>query len=187
MRALIVAILIVLASTAAPTLPAASLPVASPLVASPLAGDGNTCPVTIPADFRPPAESDPFEDDELIHYDNGIWVTIPEDGVLELSADQEVAFGPLQGWRTETVTWLRDEGVEGFVIVSGERLDAESEFTPQTPLSPQRQYVQIGFVQTGIAFPSEGCWEVTGFVGKNEITWVVVVQFVDHIEATPDA
>lgn len=187
MRPLIIWVMIVLA-----------LPAASPPVASPLAGDGDgggddyTCPVTIPADSGPPAEIDPFEDDDAIHHENGIWVTIPKDGILELSADQEVAFGPLQGWRTETVTWLRDEGVEGFVIVSGERLDTESELTPQTPLSPQRQYVRIGFVQTGIAFPSEGCWEVTGTVasppaGDVTITWVVEVRFADPIEATPDA
>lgn len=145
-----------------------------------------TCPVTPPGEHRPPARMDPFEPTDAVHYADGIWVSIPNNGVLELGPDTEIGYGKLQGWRTTTVTWMRADGVEGWVVVSGERLDAESSLAPRTPLSPQRQYVQAGFVETGIAFPGEGCWQLTGTVGDHEITWVVDVRFVDSI-ATPVA
>lgn len=144
-----------------------------------------SCPVTIPTTDRPGENSTPFDSQDALHHENGIWVTIPEDGVIELGLEDALTFGPLEGWRSQTVTWLRDEGVEGFIEVFGQRLDAESEFSPQTPLSPQRQYVRIGFVQTGLAFPSEGCWQVTGTVGDASISWVVEVRFLAEIVATP--
>ena len=142
------------------------------------------CETTEPVADRPAANVDPFGKDTSVYYEDGIWVSIPGDGVLELAPDRDIAFGIYQGWRTETFTWLRDKGVEGFIVVSGERLDEESDLQPQTPLSPQRQYVQVGWVETGIAFPDEGCWEVTGTVGHHSITWVMDVRFVDVV-ATP--
>ena len=142
------------------------------------------CETTPPATDRPSADVNPFGEDESVYFEDGIWVSIPEDGVLELSAERTVTFGNLEGWRTETFTWLRDDGVEGFVVVSGERLDKPSDLQPQTPLSPQRQYVQVGTVRTGIAFPDKGCWEVTGTVGDHSITWVMDVRFGETI-ATP--
>ena len=142
------------------------------------------CETTAPVTDRPPADVSPFGEDESVYFEDGIWVSIPEDGVLELSAERTVTFGDLEGWRTETFTWLREDGVEGFVVVSGERLDKPSNFQPQTPLSPQRQYVQVGTVRTGIAFPDKGCWEVTGTVGDHSITWVMDVRFGETI-ATP--
>lgn len=174
LRILLATILIL----ALPIAAASSLTRATPLVS-------NDCPVTRPGSLRPPPESDPFDDEASIHYENGIWVTVPLDGILELPPQHEITFGPLAGWRSESVTWLRDEGVEGFVIVTGERLDEKSTQSPQTPLSPQRQYVRTGFVQTGIAFPSEGCWKVVGNFGEHEITWVMDVRFVVELTATP--
>ncbi len=144
-----------------------------------------SCPVTEPGDERPAKDVDPFSADDSLIQEDGLWVTIPENGVLRLRPDDVVTFGPLKDWRTTKVTWLREEGVEGFVIVSGERLDEHSELSPQTPLSPQRQYVKVGPVITGLAFPEEGCWEVTGSVGDHEITFVVEVRFVE--ESTPAA
>lgn len=142
-----------------------------------------SCPVTEPGEERPTKHVDPFAaDDSLIHED-GLWVTIPENGVLRLRPDDLVTFGPVKDWRTTKVTWLREEGVEGFVTVSGQRLDEPSDLAPTTPLSPQRQYVKVGPVTTGLAFPEEGCWEVTGSVGDHEITFVVEVRFVE--ESTP--
>lgn len=142
------------------------------------------CETTEPTDNRPAAEVDPFAENQSVYYENGIWVSIPEDGMLKLEPGQTISFGPYQGWRTGTVTWMRNEGIEGFVIVSGERLDEKSDLKPQTPLSPQRQYVQVGQVQTGLAFPSGGCWKVTGTVGDHSITWVMDVRFEDEA-ATP--
>lgn len=144
-----------------------------------------TCPVTSPTDSRPEKSIDPFDEDAALHHEDELWVTIPANGIIELSLEDTITFGLLTGWRSETVAWLREDGVEGFVDVTGQRLDTESELSPQTPLSPQRQYVRIGPVTTGLAFPSEGCWEITGSVGNHQITWVADVRFIDHIEATP--
>ena len=167
----IVAALVIIAS------PTAALTAQTPVALA--------CETTRPTDIRPDDRVSPFSQSESVYFEDGIWVSIPADGVLELAADQTIAFGTLQGWRTETFTWLRDEGVEGFVLVSGERLDEESTLSPQTPLSPQRQYVQVGYVKTAIAFPSAGCWEVTGTVGPHAITWVMDVRFVSEPAATP--
>lgn len=146
-----------------------------------------SCPVTSADDIRPDHSLDPFDDNASVYYADGLWVSIPKDGVIELSIDDVISFGPLTGWRSETITWLREDGVEGFVEVTGRRLDAHSDLTPQTPLSPQRQYVRVGTVTTGLAFPSEGCWEVTGSVSDRKITFVVEVQFTLEPAATPDA
>lgn len=148
--------------------------------------EGFVCPITAPSDVQPAANETPFAADQSIWYENGIWVTLPPDGVLELSPHDEVAVGKLRGWRSTTLTWMRADGVEGYVIVSGKRLDAPSNRSPQSPLSPERQYVQLGAVRTGIAFPSAGCWQVTGTVGENAITWVVDVRFADAV-GTPIA
>lgn len=145
-----------------------------------------SCPVTSPENSRPPQSIDPFDKDASLHHQNGLWVTIPGDGIIELAPEDAITFGPLLDWRSDTVTWLREGGVEGFVDVTGKRLDKESDLTPQTPLSPQRQYVRIGPVTTGLAFPSEGCWEVTGSVGEHEISWVVDVRFVEESEPAPE-
>lgn len=163
------------------------LTIGNSVSSSPATPDIFACPVSTPAELRPQRSNNPFERDASLYYEDGLWVTIPEDGVLRLTSDDAIAFGPLVGWRSATVTWLRDEGVEGFVIVSGQRLDAMSELSPQTPLSPQRQYVRVGVVQTGLAFPSEGCWEVIGMVGERELRFVVEVRFDDYVAATPSA
>lgn len=143
------------------------------------------CPVTVPIESRPDKAIDPFDDDASLHYEDGLWVEISDDGIIDLSPDAVITFGPLEGWRSVTVSWLRDEGVEGFIEVSGRKLDSKSDLTPQTPLSPQRQYVRIGPVTTGLAFPSEGCWEVVGSAGDREITFVVNVRFTPGPMATP--
>lgn len=150
----------------------AQTPVATP--------PGNAdCPVTVADGTRPMAAVDPFEAEAAIYHENGLWVELPVDGILELTPDDAITFAPLTGWRSTSVQWLRDDGVDGFVVVSGKLLDASSDLTPQTPLSPQRQYVKVGPVKTGLAFPSTGCWEVTGSVGDHEITWIVDVRFIE--------
>lgn len=152
----------------------AVLPAAS--IATP--PSGAACPVTIGTTVHPPAMIDPFEKDANVFHENGLWVSVPADGKLTLGPDDAITFGPLTGWRSTEVQWLRDEGVEGFIIVSGKRLDAKSELTPKTPLSPQRQYVKVGPVKTGLAFPDAGCWQVTGTVGNHSVTWAVDIKFV---------
>jgi hypothetical protein len=64
-----------------------------------------------------------------------------------------------------------DRGVSGHLHVVGHRLDADAP-PLRTHLS---DYGQTGFQPTTLVFPTEGCWEVTGFVGTRSLTFVVSV------------
>jgi len=62
--------------------------------------------------------------------------------------------------------------VRGRLQITGRRLDA--------PAPPLLAYVPdgygpIGFQATGVKFPTEGCWEVTGTVGQANLTFVTFV------------
>lgn len=149
---------------------------------------GFECPITKPGDQRPDADVSPYNANQQVVHGSGLWVDVPKDGVVKLYDDDELTFGRLEGWRSYTLTWLRDDGVDGFVEVAGQLLDEESDRSPQTPLSPQRQYNRLGPVTTGLAFPDAGCWEVTGFVDTeaNEevlVTFVVDVRFEERSPA----
>ena len=72
--------------------------------------------------------------------------------------------------------WVR--GVRGKLTIQGKRLDA-----PAPPLRAHIPdgYGDTGFQATGIIFPSEGCWEVTGKVGDSSLTFVTrVVRVEEH-------
>jgi hypothetical protein len=70
------------------------------------------------------------------------------------------------------VGWWR--GVPGQLVIRGRRLDA-----PAPPLKADAgtvaSYGRQGFVPGGITFPTTGCWEVTGTVGRASLTFVVEV------------
>lgn len=142
------------------------------------------CPVTVSKMTHPRTNESPFAHDQPVIHRDGIWVSVPADGVVELTPQDEILFGMSRGYRADEHTWLRDDGVEGFILISGKRLDQSSELTPRNAVSPQRQYLKTGAVEASIAFPSEGCWEVTASVGEHSLTWVVDVRFVD--EASPE-
>lgn len=67
--------------------------------------------------------------------------------------------------------WWR--GVDGRLTISGERLDA-----PAPPLRSDvpAGYGRAGFQPTGVTFPTEGCWRVTGSVARARLSFVVRVR-----------
>jgi hypothetical protein len=66
--------------------------------------------------------------------------------------------------------WWR--GVRGELSIEGRRLDGEAEsLGAEIP----EGYGLSGFQPSGILFPSEGCWEVTGTVGDASLTFVTLV------------
>jgi len=75
--------------------------------------------------------------------------------------------------------WWR--GVRGPLIIEGRRLDG-----PAGPLraSIPAGYGQTGFQSTGLMFPTSGCWEVTGRVGAESLTFVAHVMKIDAGPAT---
>jgi hypothetical protein len=70
--------------------------------------------------------------------------------------------------------WWR--GVRGKLTIQGQRLDA-----PAPPLRADIPggYGDTGFQATGLIFPTEGCWEVTGKVGESSLTFVTRVVKVE--------
>lgn len=120
-----------------------------------------SCPVTPANGSQPPGET-------VIsprHHGNGmLWTVLPEQGKLTIAPDKS---GKL-GWK---FPWWR--GVVGELTIEGRSLDgARGEVTSTIP----EGYGDTGFQSTGIFFPGEGCWEITGRAGKGELTFVVEVR-----------
>jgi hypothetical protein len=65
--------------------------------------------------------------------------------------------------------WWRK--VDGYITITGRRLDA-----PAPPLtSDVPDYGTIGFQASGVNYPSEGCWQVTGKTAHTSVTFVTLV------------
>jgi hypothetical protein len=63
------------------------------------------------------------------------------------------------------------EGTEGELTITGHRLDGKA--SPLRADIPSG-YGATGFLPSGIYFPTEGCWEVTGAVGTAKLTFVTL-------------
>jgi hypothetical protein len=66
--------------------------------------------------------------------------------------------------------WWR--AVTGDLRIEGRRLDATS---PPLQVRVPFGYGETGFQSSGVFFPTEGCWEVTGSVGRTTLTFVTFV------------
>jgi len=76
------------------------------------------------------------------------------------------------GWK---FPWMRM--VPGSLTITGRRLDA--------PAPPLKSYVPFGYGHTGfqasgVTFPSEGCWQITGKVDHTSVTFVNLVITAAH-------
>jgi hypothetical protein len=129
--------------------------------------DVRSCPVTI---GHPVPQTTPWRD--LLFgwpsaYGNGrLWVgSLWPHGVVIITPDDVDPAGRLEmkfGWYRLT---------SGFLTITGRRLDA-----PAPPLSGQASgYGLTGFNASGVIFPTEGCWQVTGRVGRVALTFVTFV------------
>jgi hypothetical protein len=138
------------------------------------------CDVTIPNGIQPPVKdfggrttysatyTGPRDGRIPGSHGNGkLWTVLPLDGKLLIPTDVMSYHHGL--W--EKFWWWR--GVRGPLTIRGRRLDARA-----TPLQPQipAGYGMTGFQASGISFPTEGCWEVTGTAGGSELTFVVLVR-----------
>lgn len=66
--------------------------------------------------------------------------------------------------------WWRE--VPGDLTISGRRLDAAA---PSLRAHVPSGYGDTGFQSSGVAFPTEGCWRLTGRVGATALSFVVSV------------
>lgn len=96
-----------------------------------------------------------------------LWVGgLGDDGVI-LADSRFVESDGSIGWK---FGWWRI--VSGTLTITGRRLDAPA---PPLRASVPDGYGSHGFQASGVYFPTEGCWEVTGTVGGSELTFVTFV------------
>ncbi len=72
--------------------------------------------------------------------------------------------------------WYR-HGISGSLSITGHRLDA-----PAPPLKagiPSSGYGRTGVLPTILTFPTEGCWEVIGRVGRHTLAFITLVVKTD--------
>ena len=71
------------------------------------------------------------------------------------------------GWK---FGWWR--AVPGRLKITGQRLDAPA---PPIRADVSGGYGPTGFQASGVSFPTEGCWQVTGRVATTTLTFVTSV------------
>jgi hypothetical protein len=129
-----------------------------------------TCPVTLPR--RAPSAAQGLFGAGAAHWNGalfvgGLWpegtVVFRPGGPGEILPDGSLSmkFG-----------WTRGEGLRGKLKIHGRRLDATA---PPLRARIPDGYGDTGFQATGLIFPTEGCWEVTGEVGVTSLTFVTRV------------
>jgi hypothetical protein len=121
-----------------------------------------TAPVTAPKEFR-----DRLFGSSAAYGNESLWVAgLGEGGVIR--ADQRfVEPDGSIGWK---LGWWRIDA--GRLSISGHRLDAAA---PPLRAEVSDDYGDQGFVPSGVHFPTEGCWEVTGTVRDASLTFVTFV------------
>ena len=131
--------------------------------------DARRCPVTI---GRPVPPIEPWRN-QLFGWDsaygNGsLWVGgLWSNGVVIMTRDDAGPRGRLGmkfGWYRLT---------NGYLTITGRRLDAPA--LPASGLTFRGGYGLTGFNASGVMFPTEGCWQVTGRVGRVALTFVTFV------------
>ena len=133
----------------------------SPAPATPEAA----CPVTEPAWLTPPDDAAVSGSPEPGHYfvnpDRSLWASAWWTGQANeylRAGDEGIKIG-----------WFRPAGAT--LEISGQRLDG-----PAPPLDAHAPCCYpTRFQATGLVFPSEGCWQVTGRAAGSELSFVVMV------------
>ena len=136
------------------------------LVVLPLASPGSgakeprtACPVTKAIRAEPPRDPDagPFG--------LGPWY-VNADRTIWAGGD---AVRMVAGENGNKVLWIRPQGTD--LTVTGRRLHADA---PPAKISIPCCY-PTGFQASGLAFPTEGCWEISAKAGTSALTFVTRV------------
>jgi hypothetical protein len=136
--------------------------------ASPLTlADAATCPSTKPSEVAVGGEERPFGSSALVFGNSHLWVVpLQEDGVIHAdsrSIEPDGSIASKFGWWRIT---------SGTLAITGRRLDAPA---PPLRASIPDGYGSSGFQSSGVSFPTEGCWEITGTVGGQTLSFVTFV------------
>jgi hypothetical protein len=122
--------------------------------------DARQCPVTHPNGATPPGVG---AQAGVNHGNTKLWTAMWPGGVIKADPEYVDKDGSIHmkfGW------W---RGVSGRLSIQGHRLDA-----PAPPLRAEVSdgYGDHGFQASGVIFPTEGCWKITGQVGAARLTFV---------------
>ena len=128
--------------------------------------DAKRCPRTQPTSDPSPGGPALFGSSNA--YGNAqLWVgALGPDGVIEAPADMVNKDGSI-GWK---FGWWRV--ASGELTISGRRVDGPA---PPARGDVPSGYGPSGFQASGVTFPTEGCWEITGHVGSATLTFVIFV------------
>jgi hypothetical protein len=92
---------------------------------------------------------------------DALWVALPLDGQIFPGAD---------GQASRKFMWWRLR--RGQLSIEGRRLDAAAPaITGEVPSG----YGDEGFQASGLVFPTGGCWEITGHLGTEKLSFVLRV------------
>jgi hypothetical protein len=121
-----------------------------------------SCAVTLPN-----AERTPYDPARGPQTGNGwLWVSAYPFGITRANKSDVGRDGKI----SIKFAWYRKQAGRRLTI-SARRLDARA--------APGRPFIPPGygsnFQASGITFPSEGCWRVTGRVGRHSLTFVTIV------------
>jgi hypothetical protein len=127
------------------------------------------CPVTIANGNGPPGEGSSPN-----YHGNGVlWTALPPGGIDKGGTPEP------DGSTSQKYPWWT-VGTMGELTIQGRRVDA-----PAPPLrarinsgAPETAFAEVAggrFWSSGISFPTEGCWQVTGRVGATSLTFVVLM------------
>ncbi len=142
---------------------------ASPALSPGALASGQACPATQPESVGP-AGVDPgsFFGWGSSHGNGKLWVGgLWPRGVIAAGPEFVHADGSIGmkfGW------W---RAAPGQLTISGRRLDGVA---PPVRADIPSGYGSTGFQASGVSFPTEGCWEVTGRVGDTTLTFVTLVR-----------
>lgn len=146
------------------TSPRASSPSPSP---STLANAAD-CPVTVPT-AAPPEIGDQLFGSGSAHGNEDLWVGgLWPDGIIAVHWSS--SFVAADGSIGMKFGWWRN--VSGELEITGRRLDGSA---PPLHAGVPDGYGGTGFQASGVSFPTEGCWAITGRVGSSHLTFVTLV------------
>jgi hypothetical protein len=135
------------------------------------------CPVTLPRKAPlPPNEAIQFFGAESAHWNGALYVgALWPDGTVVFKPGGAGTILP-DGSLAMKFGWYRGAGLRGKLTVHGRRLDASA-----PPLRADIPAMgETGFQASGLIFPTEGCWEVTGEVANARVKFVTrVVKVVE--------
>ncbi|HEV7565622.1 MAG TPA: hypothetical protein VGO31_06650 [Microbacteriaceae bacterium] len=137
---------------------------------SPKGADLSDCAVTKPNGRVPTVYGFPAHDAGVNHGNGRLYVGLYDAGTVSAAQDELAADGSVNA----KFGWWRS--VRGTLHITATRLDE--------PASPARAHIpsaygKRGFQPSGIAFPTAGCWRVTGTVDHRALlrfVTLVVVQ-----------